>query len=67
MAAFLARASLSVAMAHDGAIGIARARRYPPRVALLDYNLPDYNLPDLAEKLRAAFPEMAILTCRSRR
>ena len=41
MASFLARAGLSVAMAHDGATGLLQARRFPPRVALLDYNLPD--------------------------
>ena len=61
MAAFLARAGLSVAMAHDGATGLAQARRYLLRVALLDYNLPDMTGVQLAEKLRAAFPEMAIL------
>ena len=66
MAAFLARAGLSVAMAHDGASGLAQARRYPPRVALLDYNLPDMTGVQLAEKLRAAFPEMAILIASGR-
>src|SRR6266508_4449030 len=52
MAAFLARAGLSVATAHDGATGLAQARRFPPRVALLDYNLPDMTGVQLAEKLR---------------
>ena len=66
MAAFLARAGLSVAMAHDGMTGLAQARRYPPRVALLDYNLPDMTGVQLAEKLRAAFPEMAILIASGR-
>jgi DNA-binding response OmpR family regulator len=66
MAAFLARAGLSVAMAHDGATGLAQARRFPPRVALLDYNLPDMTGVQLAEKLRAAFPEMAILIASGR-
>jgi DNA-binding response OmpR family regulator len=66
MAAFLARAGLSVAMAHDGASGLAQARRYPPRVALLDYNLPDMTGVQLAEKLRAGFPEMAILIASGR-
>jgi DNA-binding response OmpR family regulator len=66
VAAFLARAGLSVAMAHDGASGLAQARRLPPRVALLDYNLPDMTGVQLAEKLRAAFPEMAILIASGR-
>ena len=66
MAAFLARAGLSVAMAHDGATGLAQARRFPPRVALLDYNLPDMTGVQLAEKLRGAFPEMAILIASGR-
>lgn len=66
MAAFLARAGLSVATAHDGTTGLAQARRYPPRVALLDYNLPDMTGVQLAEKLRAAYPEMAILIASGR-
>ena len=66
MASFLARAGLSVVMAHDGATGLAQARRFPPRVALLDYNLPDMTGVQLAEKLRAAFPEMAILIASGR-
>ena len=66
MASFLARAGLSVAMANDGATGLAQARRFPPRVALLDYNLPDMTGVQLAEKLRAAFPEMAILIASGR-
>lgn len=66
MAAFLARAGLSVVMAHDGTTGLAQARQYPPRVALLDYNLPDMTGVQLAEKLRAAFPEMAILIASGR-
>lgn len=61
MAAFLAGAGLSVTMAHDGTSGLAQARRLPPRVALLDYNLPDMTGVQLAEKLRASFPETAIL------
>jgi DNA-binding response OmpR family regulator len=66
MASFLARAGLSVAMAHDAATGLDQARRFPPRVALLDYNLPDMTGVQLAEKLRAAFPEMAILIASGR-
>ena len=66
MAAFLARAGLSVAMAFDGASGLAQARRLPPRVALLDYNLPDMTGVQLAEKLRASFPETAIMIASGR-
>jgi CheY-like chemotaxis protein len=66
MAAFLGRAGLSVATAHDGATGLAQARRLPPRVALLDYNLPDMTGVQLAEKLRGSFPEMAIMIASGR-
>src|ERR1700757_4882911 len=66
MAGFLARAGLSIAMAHDGATGIAQARRYLPRVALLDYNLPDMTGVQVAEQLRAFLPETAILIASGR-
>ena len=66
MATFLARAGLSVTMAHGGAAGLAQARRLPPRVALIDYNLPDMTGVQLAEKLRASFPETAILIASGR-
>jgi DNA-binding response OmpR family regulator len=66
MAGFLARAGLTVAMAHDGATGIAQARRYPPRVALLDYNLPDMTGVQVAEQLRSFLPETAIMIASGR-
>ena len=66
MADFLHRAGLSVATAHDGATGLRLAERYPPRVALLDYNLPDMTGVQVAEALRAEFPETAILIASGR-
>lgn len=61
MADFLTRGGLSVQTAHDGAAGLRAARLAPARVALLDYNLPDMTGVQLAERLRALFPEMAIM------
>lgn len=45
---------------------LSRARRYTPRVALLDDNLRDIAGVQLAQKLRTAFPEMAILIASGR-
>jgi DNA-binding response OmpR family regulator len=61
MADFFTRSGLSVQTAHDGATGIHVARRAPPRVALLDYNLPDMTGVQVAEQLRAISPAIAIL------
>jgi CheY-like chemotaxis protein len=66
MASFLARAGLTIVMAHNGATGIAQARRYTPRVALLDYNLPDMTGVQVAEQLRTFLPETAILIASGR-
>jgi DNA-binding response OmpR family regulator len=61
LAEFIARAGLSVAVAYGGRSALREAERYNPRVALLDYNLPDITGVELAEKLRAFLPEMAII------
>jgi len=61
MADFLTRGGLSVQTAHDGAAGIRQAQMVPPRIALLDYNLPDMTGVQLAGRLRTLFPAMAIL------
>ena len=61
MADFLGRGGLSVRTAHDGTTALSQARQAPPRVALLDYNLPDMTGVQLAARLRTLFPEMAIL------
>ncbi len=61
MAAYLARAGLSVQIAHNGAAALPLAEQLRPRVALLDYNLPDLNGVELAEAVRALLPEAAII------
>ncbi len=61
MASFLARAGLEVQKANSGAEALRVAVGVMPRVALLDYNLPDTTGVELAERLRAQFPELAIL------
>jgi DNA-binding response OmpR family regulator len=66
MADFLSRSGLSVQTAHDGASGVRLARLTPPRVALLDYNLPDMTGVQVAERLRALSPSIAILIASGR-
>jgi two-component system nitrogen regulation response regulator GlnG len=61
LAEFIRGAGLEVAMAYGGMSGLREAGRRQPRVALLDYNLPDGTGVELAEKLRALLPEMAII------
>lgn len=61
MAGFLARAGLSVQTAHSGSSALRQAAIHRPRVALLDYNLPDITGVQLAERLRAQFPDLAII------
>lgn len=61
MAAFLARAGLTVQTAHNGATALPLAEQLRPRVALLDYNLPDLNGVELAEAIRALLPDSAII------
>lgn len=60
-ASFLVRSRLDVVMAHNGASALRQAELCPPRVALIDYNLPDMNGVELAKRLRAMFPQLAIV------
>ena len=66
MADFLSRGGLSVQTAKDGASGIRLARLTPPRVALLDYDLPDMTGVEVAERLRALSSDIAILIASGR-
>jgi DNA-binding NtrC family response regulator len=61
MASFLARSGLDVVMANNPAQALRVAATVPPRVALLDYNLPEMTGVELAEKMRALLPETPIL------
>ena len=61
MQGFLSRAGLNVETAKDATTALTRARFTRPRVLLLDYNLPDMTGIQLAEQMRAALPNAAIL------
>ncbi len=61
MASFLARAGLEVVMANNAAQALRLCTTVPPRVALLDFNLPDGTGVELAERMRALLPETSIL------
>lgn len=60
-ASFLVRSRMDVVMAHSGASALRQAEICPPRAALIDYNLPDMNGVELARRLRAMFPNLAIV------
>jgi DNA-binding response OmpR family regulator len=57
----LGRPGLHVTHANNRAQALEWAQSAPPRVALLDYNLPDCTGIELAEELRALLPRTAIL------
>lgn len=57
----LGRPGLHVTHAGDRAKALEWAQSAPPRVVLLDYNLPDCTGLELAEELRALLPRTAIL------
>jgi DNA-binding response OmpR family regulator len=61
MAGYLARTGLDVQTAESGAAAMRQAGFYQPRVALLDFNLPDTTGVELARRLRARFPDLAII------
>lgn len=61
MAEFIGRAGLDVAVAYGAKAALREAALCNPRVALLDYNLPDATGVELAQKLRAVLPELAII------
>jgi DNA-binding response OmpR family regulator len=61
MAGYLSRTGLSVQTAHSGSAAMRQAGFYNPRVALLDFNLPDTTGVELAKRLRALFPDLAII------
>jgi DNA-binding response OmpR family regulator len=61
MADFLGRSGLAIETAYNGATAIEAATATQPRVALLDFNLPDTTGLQVAEQIRALWPETAIL------
>ena len=58
---FLGRCGLTVRQAHDAAAALGIAAFAPPRVAILDYQLPDATGVMLAARLHAAFPALHII------
>ena len=58
---FLVRGGLRVKTAHGAASALRTASITPPRVAILDYQIPGMNGLDLAAKLRADLPTLQII------
>ena len=61
LSGFLSRIGLKVSVAGDGGTALRQATMHPPRVAIIDFNLPDMNGVVLAQKLRAFLPTTAFL------
>ena len=61
MAGFLARAGLVVIVARDGEMAVRHAALSPPKVAVIDYNLPDITGVEVARRLRSILPNLAIM------
>lgn len=61
MAGFLARAGLVVIVARDGEMAVRHASLRPPKVAVIDYNLPDITGVEVARRLRSILPNLAIM------
>ncbi len=58
---FLSRCGLNVRQAHDASAALGIAAFAPPRVAILDYQLPDATGVMLAAQLHAALPALHII------
>lgn len=58
---FLIRGGLRVRTAHGAASALRTASIAPPRVAIIDYQIPGMNGLDLAAKLRAELPTLQII------
>lgn len=61
MASYLRRGGLDVRTAHSGSSAVHVLSKFIPRVAVLDYQLPDLDGAKLAQQLRQALPELAII------
>jgi len=58
---FLTRGGLRVRTAHGAASALRTAGIAPPRVAIIDYQIPGMNGLDLAAKLRSELPTLQII------
>jgi DNA-binding response OmpR family regulator len=58
---FLGQCGLDVRQAHDASAALNIAVAAPPRVAILDYQLPDATGVTLAAQLHAALPALHII------
>lgn len=61
LGSFLARAGLVVIVARDGETAVRHASVSPPKVAVVDYNLPDITGVEVARRLRSILPNLAIM------
>jgi CheY-like chemotaxis protein len=61
LGSFLARAGLVVIVACDGETAVRHASVSPPKVAVVDYNLPDITGVEVARRLRSILPNLAIM------
>src|SRR2546423_5458761 len=61
LAAILRQDHHTVALAHSGPVGIETARAFQPQVALVDLGMPGMNGFEVAERLRAAHPDLLLV------
>jgi len=61
MAGYLSRVGLKVITASNGETALRLAVANPPRVAIIDYNLPDQTGVEVAKKLREHLAEVSLL------
>jgi len=61
MAGYLSRVGLKVITASNGESALRLAIAHPPRVAIIDYNLPDQTGVDVAKKLRECLAGVSLM------
>ena len=61
LAALIRKDDHTVAVAHSGAMGLETARTFRPDVALIDLGMPGMNGFEVAERMRAALPDLLLI------